>query len=86
MQKPGFRLTVAGAVLLTLVGTPVAALAVDRIPGQISHFIECFGYLLTDEASHIELCSPNPNPNWTGSPTTGSGGGGGDDYISSVPV
>jgi hypothetical protein len=59
-NRPG-RLGLAGLAIIALTGTPAVAMAVDQnVAAHVQHFVECWGYMWNDEASHIKYCSP-PN-------------------------
>jgi len=58
-------LAAAGALVAAMSVVPTAAQAQDqRIEDGIHHYIECFRFMLTDEASHIAFCSPSRVGEW----------------------
>jgi hypothetical protein len=66
----------ATVAVAAVIATPALALSLDqRIVDGVSHFVECFGYLIVDEASHITYCSPNPTGPWFGTPIDHDGTG-----------
>ena len=59
------KLAAVGALVATLGFMPTAAQAWDqRIEDGVHHYIECFKFMVTDEASHIAFCSPSRGGEW----------------------
>lgn len=64
---------VAGLLFLGSTATSQAFFTPDVIE-QIDHFVECFGWMITDPEMHNAECSP-PNVVWPHDPASGSGNG-----------
>lgn len=76
--KSRLRLAVAAvpvAVLLFLGSTVTSqAFFTPDVIEQIDHFVECFGWMITDPEMHNANCSP-ANYVWPHDPVSGSGDG-----------
>ncbi len=80
MHKPAPRkrllrtvLECLGAAGFVLAGTAVSN-ADPSVTGQVRHFVNCFGLMITDPVAHEEECGPGVPPVWDPVSTTGSGG------------
>ncbi len=58
-------LLAAGSLAAALSLAPTTAQAFDqRVEDGIHHYIECFKFMVTDEASHKAFCSPSRGGEW----------------------
>jgi len=58
-------LVTTGALIGAMTFAPTTAQAWDqRIENGVHHYIECFKFMVTDEASHIAFCSPSRGGEW----------------------
>lgn len=82
--KSRLRLTVVAiptAGLLFLGSTVTSqAFFTPEVIEQIDHFVECFGWMVTDPEMHNAKCSP-PNYVWPAESLSGSDDGDGPDVI-----
>ena len=71
-----FGLVAIPVAALLLLGGTVATQAWDpAVAGQVDHFVECFGWMIVDPATHEAECSPGIV--WPHDPVSEIGGGGG---------
>ena len=71
----GTVLTVVGLTGGVLLTTTAATQAnTSDIPAQLSHFIECFGWMLTDPDLHAQNCGPGFYPGYDAASDIGGGG------------
>lgn len=71
-----FGLVAVPVAGLLLLGGTVATQAFDpAVASQVDHFVECFGWMITDPAMHEAECSPGIV--WPHDPVSEIGGGGG---------
>lgn len=54
---------IVGLVGGALVAAPASAFFWDQnVVGQVGHFVDCFGLMITDPATHATECSPGMAP------------------------
>jgi hypothetical protein len=85
LPRAGMAAAQIGAVALLTLGGASSSQAQQDVAGDWEHFVDCFGWMITDPPTQYDNCTPNNVAVEFRSLTTPVDSSGDDDYYYYIP-